>query len=157
MKLNKSTHTLEIDEVKAVLLNLIKAQETGNIEKFSSCFAHDTDLMNIGTDIDEIWKGWDEFFTYMKHMVELRKGLKISSRNTKICVAENGNIAWYSQLIDTCIETKSDPFRLEGFRHTGVVQKIDNHWKIVQSHTSVALDEEIDETFINHHQQNMKT
>ncbi len=145
MEVGKTLHQEELDQAKEVLNQLLEAQEKGDIELFSMCFHHTGDLLNVGTDIDEYWAGWKPFFSYMKQMVTLRKGLKISSKNTKINISEHGDVAWYSQLIDTCIETKGNPFRLEGFRHTGVMEKIDGHWKIVQSHTSVAIDEEVEE------------
>ncbi len=129
------------NEVTVLLTTLLKAQEKGDINLFSKCFVHSDDLINIGTDLDEYWLGWDMFSNHMKYMIELRKGLQITAIKTSIQVSESGCTAWYSQLIDTCIETKGDPFRLEGFRHTGVMEKINDQWKIVQSHTSVALDE----------------
>jgi ketosteroid isomerase-like protein len=78
----------------------------------------------------------------MRKMIETRKGLKINAKNTNLNVSDNGDVAWYSQLIDTCIETKGDPFRLEGFRHTGVMLKINNQWKIIQSHMSIGYEPE---------------
>jgi len=136
--------TQEIKKVKNVLNNLIKAQENGDINMYIDCFLHVEKLINIGTDNDEYWQGWPNFYNYMRRMVELRKGLHIRSANTSINISNNGDTAWYAQLIDTCIETKGDPFRLEGFRHSGVLEKVDNQWKIVQSHISVALDESND-------------
>ncbi len=133
-------HTSDIHKAKEILDKLIHAQEVGDIEIFSDCFIHSNKVVNIGTDIDEYWIGWKPFYTYMNKMIKIRRGLKINSRKTNIEISESGDTAWYSQLIDTCIETKSDPFRLEGFRHTGVLQKHDNKWKIVQSHISVALE-----------------
>lgn len=142
MELKVTSQTTDYQLAEEVLNKLLLSQEIGDIELFSSCFNHSNQSINIGTDIDEYWEGWKDFFVYMKKMIHLRKGLKITAKKTLINISEDASVAWYSQLIDTCIETKRDPFRLEGFRHTGVMQKIDHQWKIVQSHISVPLDDE---------------
>lgn len=149
MELKVTSQTSDLQLTEELLNKLLKSQELGDIELFSSCFDHSSQVINIGTDIDEYWMGWTDFFTYMKKMIHLRKELKITSKNTQIRISENAAMAWYSQLIDTSIETKGNPFRLEGFRHTGVMLKIGHQWKIVQSHTSIPLTEEPDENLIN--------
>ncbi|TLX73652.1 hypothetical protein E9993_14425 [Labilibacter sediminis] len=144
MELQATSQSVNHKLAEELLNKLIKSQELGDIELFSSCFCHGAQVVNIGTDIDEYWQGWSEFYTYMKKMIKARNGLKITARNTQINIAESGNTAWYSQLIDTCIEAKNDPFSLEGFRHTGVMQMYDHQWKIVQSHVSAPLTEKPD-------------
>lgn len=149
MELKATSKTTDLQLAEELLNKLLLSQELGDIELFSSCFDHSSQVINIGTDIDEYWVGWTDFFIYMKRMILLRKELKITSKNTQIRISQDAAIAWYSQLIDTCIETKGNPFRLEGFRHTGVMLKIDHQWKIVQSHVSVPLTEEPEENQIN--------
>lgn len=140
MEINATS--VKTEQALLVLNNLLVAQETGDLEKFSACFKQDSETINIGTDIDEFWVGWNPFYTYMSKMIETRKGLTINAKNTNVSISANGDVAWYSQLIDTCIETKGDPFRLEGFRHTGVMLKINNQWKIIQSHMSIGYEPE---------------
>ncbi|MGQ1786671.1 MULTISPECIES: nuclear transport factor 2 family protein [unclassified Saccharicrinis] len=132
-------------DVALVLDSLLLSQEKGDFALFSSCFANQEDVVHIGTDLDEYWESRSNFMNHMKHMVDRRKGLKIMSDNTRIQISDIGDTAWYTQLIDTSIETKGDPFRLEGFRHSGVMVKNNGEWKIVQSHISVALDHPGDE------------
>lgn len=128
-----------IEEAKALLTQLVKSQEEGDLSLFESCFSHTEELVNIGTDLDEIWYGWDDFSRFMKNAITERKGHKIQELDTRIVVDEGGTTAWYSQLIDTCIETKSEPFRLEGFRHTGVMIFRNGQWRIAQSHISAPI------------------
>jgi len=130
--LNTSTH-----KAMLVLHKLVEAQETGNYKLFCECFWQHKGLINIGTDVDEYWTGWESFDAYMHKIIASRNGFKIYTRETKINLSADENVAWYSQLMDTCIETKGEPVRIEGFRHTGVLQKINKEWKIVQSHISV--------------------
>ena len=128
-----------IEEAKALLTQLVKSQEEGDLSLFESCFLHSEELVNIGTDLDEIWYGWDDFSRFMKNAITERKGHKIQELDTRIVVDEGGTTAWYSQLIDTCIETKSEPFRLEGFRHTGMMIFRNGQWRIAQSHISAPI------------------
>lgn len=128
-----------VEEAEALLTQLVKAQEEGDLSLFESCFLHTEELVNIGTDLDEIWYGWEDFSRFMKLAISERKGHNIQELETRIVINEEGTIAWYSQLIDTCLETKSEPFRLEGFRHTGVMVMRHGQWRIAQSHVSAPI------------------
>jgi uncharacterized protein (TIGR02246 family) len=123
-------------QVKDVLFRLIKAEETGDTESFAGCFAHDDTFVHFGTDPDEIWYNWNDFFDLMKKLLKERKGVVINHKNTTVRHNKTGDVAWYSQLTDRCPETKGDDVCIEGFRHTGVMEKRDGQWLIVQSHIS---------------------
>jgi len=123
--------------IQAVLNELLRTQESADIEGFSKCFAQDESTINIGTDIDEIWIGWQAFYNWMKEAIQHELDYTILEKDTRIFIAKSNDVAWYSQLLDTSFETKSDPLRIEGFRHTGVMEKRGDSWLIVQSHISV--------------------
>ena len=122
--------------VKLLLRKLITAQETGDINAFSECFTHNNNAVHIGTDQDEIWYNWQDFFNLMKIQLEQHKGSTINHKNTTVHHNSTGDVAWYSQLIDRCPQTNGDDVCIEGFRHTGVMEKKDDKWMIVQSHIS---------------------
>ncbi|MBI9063519.1 MAG: nuclear transport factor 2 family protein [Marinilabiliaceae bacterium] len=126
-----------IAEIESVLNKLLRSQEKGDINDFADCFAQDENFVTIGTDIDEIWYDWPTFFSWMKSAITKWQGYSITEKNTRITMSNNGQVAWYSQLMDTCFETKGEPVRLEGFRHTGVVEYRNGKWLIVQSHISI--------------------
>ncbi|MBS2212443.1 nuclear transport factor 2 family protein [Carboxylicivirga mesophila] len=135
--INAKTVSPEITPIKKVLDTLLIAQEEGNLEQFSKCFAQDENTLNIGTDLDEIWYGWYAFYEWMTQAIKTKPDYTIAAKDTRIQLSQCKEVAWYSQLLDTCFETKGEPFRLEGFRHTGVLEKRDGNWLIVQSHISV--------------------
>ncbi|MCU4155721.1 nuclear transport factor 2 family protein [Carboxylicivirga sp. A043] len=135
--IHDSTINTETVPILAVLDKLIKSQEKGDLQEFSTCFAQDDKTVNIGTDLDEIWYGWQAFYDWMTTAIVNKPDYTIASKDTRIQLSQNKDVAWYSQLLDTCFETKGEPFRLEGFRHTGVLEKRDNKWLIVQSHISI--------------------
>ncbi len=134
---NSHTNPQVVKEVTDVLLKMIKAEEEGNIKKFAECFAHDDTLVHIGTDRDEIWYDWNSFYEFAGMQIEKRKGTTINYKNTTVRHNSAGDTAWYSQLLDRCPETKGDDVRIEGFRHTGVMEKRNGKWVIVQSHLSI--------------------
>ena len=123
--------------IMQVLDILIQSQEAGNLEAFSNCFAQDENTVNIGTDLDEIWYGWSSFYEWMGTAINNKPDYTVASKDTRIQIGKSNDVAWYSQLLDTCFETKGEPFRIEGFRHTGVMEKRDGRWLIVQSHISI--------------------
>ncbi|TAJ08065.1 hypothetical protein DMA11_21815 [Marinilabiliaceae bacterium JC017] len=133
--------SLIVTQVKEVLHKLLRSQENGNITDFAECFAHDDDLVNIGTDLDEVWYDWPTFFSWMKEAITNRQGYTITEKDTRIVISNDKHVAWYSQLIDTCLETKGEITRLEGFRHTGVLEQRHGQWVIVQSHVSIPYTE----------------
>ncbi|MBK3516837.1 nuclear transport factor 2 family protein [Carboxylicivirga marina] len=127
----------ETTPILAILDKLIHSQENGNLNAFSECFAQDDKTVNIGTDLDEIWYTWSSFYDWMKTAIKNKPDYTIASKDTRVQLSQSKEVAWYSQLLDTCFETKGEPFRLEGFRHTGVLEKRNNKWLIVQSHISI--------------------
>jgi len=137
---NSHTNPQIVKEVTDVLLRLIKAEEKGNIKEFANCFAHDDILVHFGTDRDEIWYDWNSFYEFAKVQLKKRKGASINYKDTTVHHNEAGDTAWYSQLLDRCPETKGDDICIEGFRHTGVMEKRNGKWIIVQSHMSVPYD-----------------
>lgn len=127
------------DKIEKVLQELLQAQEQGNIESFANCFHHDSTVVHIGTDVDEYFTSWRDYLHWIDDFLLSRKGHEINAKETRIRVSEDEKTAWYSQLIDTCYETKGEITRIEGFRHTGVLIKTPKGWKIVQSHISAPL------------------
>jgi ketosteroid isomerase-like protein len=127
------------DQVTEVLNTMIVAQETGNWDQFSQCFDQGEDTINVGSDLDEFWVGWDTFKRNSQKLFATRKGNQINVTNTHINISENGDVAWYAQMIDTTFETKAEPIRIEGFRHTGVMVNKNGQWKVVQSHISAPV------------------
>jgi hypothetical protein len=129
-----------VESVDAVLKKLLRSQEQGNIEEFASCFVHDGLVVHIGTDVDEYFTSWREYLHWTNDILNSRKGHQINEKETRIGISEDGITAWYSQLIDTCYETKDEITRIEGFRHTGVLINTPEGWKIIQSHISAPLN-----------------
>ncbi|WP_291854957.1 nuclear transport factor 2 family protein [Marinilabilia sp.] len=129
----------EILSIEKILRTLLQSQEKGDIESFARCFLHNSSVVHIGTDIDEYFSSWRDYLHWIDDILLTRKGQEINAKETRIQVSADEKTAWYSQLIDTCYETKDEITRIEGFRHTGVLIKTPDGWKIVQSHVSAPI------------------
>jgi hypothetical protein len=128
-----------LEGAEAILSQLLTSLENGDLSLFESCFLHTDELVNIGAETDEIWYGWSDFSLFMKKIIDNHKGHKIQRMDTRIFVNDEGSTAWYSELIDASIESRSEPFRLEGYRHTGVIIRHSGQWRIAQSHISAPI------------------
>jgi hypothetical protein len=66
------------------------------------------------------------------------KGSEI--RNLKINVSRSGDVAWFSCLLDDWGEWAGTPWFWKNTRWTGVLEKMDGRWVMMQQHFSHAED-----------------
>lgn len=67
-------------------------------------------------------------------------------RDLRIDISEGGDVAWYSCLLDDYGEFKGQPYAWKNARWTGVLEKRDGAWRIVQMHFSFASDAKDDDS-----------
>ena len=58
----------------------------------------------------------------------------------RIHLSRSGDVAWYSCMLEDCAEIKGEPGCWKDTRWTGVLEKQDGKWVIVQMHFSFAAD-----------------
>ena len=58
----------------------------------------------------------------------------------RIHLSRSGDVAWYSCMLEDCAEIKGVPGCWKDTRWTGVLEKRDSKWVIVQMHFSFAAD-----------------
>jgi len=58
----------------------------------------------------------------------------------RITLSHSGDVAWYSCMLEDCAEIKGEPGCWKDTRWTGVLEKRDGKWVIVQMHFSFAAD-----------------
>jgi SnoaL-like domain len=130
---------MEVEKVKVkiVLDQLIKSSEMKDMELTSKIYAHDSDMVIIGTDNDEHIVGWEKLKDVMEKQFAGTESSKLSVRDQFIKVHNSGLVAWFSEVIDWDIIFKGKTDRIEGLRTTGVLENRNGHWVIVQLHYSV--------------------
>jgi ketosteroid isomerase-like protein len=115
---------------------------TKDVEMQKNTMAHDEDLFIIWTGSTHITSGWKEHEKSYETWLDPRfKAVKTEVRDLQIHLSRSGDVAWYFANLDDVVswEGKVSKFG-EGLRWTGVLEKRDGRWVIVQMHASLPVD-----------------
>ena len=119
------------DEIRKLLDELIEAQNSGDAPRLRSMLSERPDAVHIGTDAEEWWTSNQ----LVDDVAAAGGGDDIRVVADDIDVHVQGDIAW--------VEGRGRFTRADGaerpVRMTGVLVREDGHWKIVQSHASIAV------------------
>jgi len=129
----------EKDVVGQVLDDFWRAIEKKDMKRLSEIIAHDTDMVFFGTDENERWAGWEVVKQALDKQFNAFKSIKVQTHNTVIHVSETCQTAWFSLQRFIEIETQEAPESGMKTRVTGVFEKRDGQWKMVQYHCSYPL------------------
>ncbi|MBN1896062.1 nuclear transport factor 2 family protein [bacterium] len=100
--------------------------------------ANDTDYLEVDPH-DRIVRGIQEFKkTSDFFMSDDFKAIRYEIRDLKIGFSKSGDVAWFFCMLDDINEWKGQPANWENARWTGVLEKRDGRWVIVQMHFSFA-------------------
>jgi len=105
-----------------------------------SIIANDSNYLEVDPN-PEIIRGFDEF---KKNEVFWGnpnfRAIRYEIRDLKISVSECGTVAWYYCVLDDINEWKGKPAEWRDTRWTGVLEKREGRWVIVQMHFSFAQE-----------------
>ena len=104
------------------------------------CFAHDAELFWFSPRDDGTIRGFDAFasMTESFFMSDDFKAVRFEVRELEINLSRSGDVAWYHARLDDFNEWKGQAANWEDVRWTGVLEKREGHWRIVQMHFSDA-------------------
>jgi hypothetical protein len=129
-------------EISKVIHNSIGWAATKDKELSFSCFAEDTELFWFSPRDDGTIHGYkalvdltEDFF-----MKDDFKAIRYEIRDLHISLSRSGDVAWYHARLDDFNEWNCQPANWEDVRWTGVLEKRDGRWVIVQMHFSDASD-----------------
>ena len=125
--------------VKLVVDKFEQFWETQDMTLLSRIFAHDTDMINSGTDAAEYFVGWEDLKESIGKMLPSLDNVKITVANQIIKVHYLGNVAWFSQIWDWDFVFEGQPVHSAGQRLSGVLEKRNGNWVFVQFHNSVPV------------------
>jgi len=128
---------IERENVRLVLEKFIRAWEEKNMATISQIWAHDEDMINFGTDADERWVGWESLKEKYTHMFGAFGKIDFTVSNQSIKISRSGTTAWYSENMDGDFITDGEQVNVRGMRVTGVLEKRNGKWVIVQRHVSM--------------------
>ena len=127
----------EKEKVALVLEKYVIANENQNLNLIKEVWATNPDIVVIGTNSDETIIGWDAIENALQRQFESIEDTYISVRDQRIEINETGNTAWFSEFVNYNYIYQGKPVKYEGLRFTGVLEKINDDWLIVQSHMSI--------------------
>jgi len=103
--------------------------------------AHDADLFMFNPDSKSTIVGWDAFVKNFAFWLDPRfKATCFDVRELRTTFSRSGDVAWFSAILDDLAEWDGKPTGWKDTRWTGVLEKRDGTWVIVQMHFSFASD-----------------
>lgn len=128
---------LEKEKVALVLEKYVIANEKQDMDLVKEIWAPETDIMIFGTNSDEQLIGWEQIRDAVQRQFNLFEDTYISVHDQVIQINECGNTAWFSEIVNYNYIYQGEAKQFEGLRFTGVLEKFNGDWFIVQSHMSI--------------------
>lgn len=127
----------EKSDVTEVVNRLYKSFEDKDIDLMSEVMAHDENMLSFGTSLSDIHNSWTEWRENHIAQFEAFDKAKINSKNMNVYLSQNSNVAWFADVSDWTLTIDNENIQMKDIRITGVLEKRNNAWKIVQIHASV--------------------
>ena len=128
---------LEKEKVTLVLEKYVIAMEKQDMDLVQEIWASEPDIKVFGTNSDEKIIGWEQIRSTLQRQFDSFDDTYISVRDQVVDVNETGNTAWFSEIMNYNYIYQGEAKQFEGIRFTGVLNKKDGEWFIVQSHISI--------------------
>ena len=117
--------------------------ESEDMSLVDRIFTQGSDLMVFGTDAAEIWVGFDTFKTSLEDQFVAYEDTEVTTRDQVVSVHPSGETAWFRELADWHVTVEGERMEVNGLRITGVLEKRDGAWVIVQMHISVPVSGQV--------------
>ncbi len=127
-------------EVARVVGNSITWALEKNSDLLFNSVAQDSSFFIFHPDSASTIVGFDAFKEMVNEvfMQDAFKATGSSMRDMRINISKSGDVAWYSAILDDFGEYNGKPYAWRNTRWTGVLEKRDGMWVIVQMHFSFA-------------------
>ncbi len=114
-----------------------------NPERLYATITKDSSFFIFHPDSKSTITGFDAFRNLVEKvfMNPTFKATGSDIRDLKINLSRSGEVAWFSAILDDFGESDGKPYAWMNTRWTGVLEKRDGKWLIVQMHFSFASDE----------------
>jgi hypothetical protein len=126
----------EKTEANALLDTYIRAFQTRDLELASEVYAHDPDLIVYGSSPSDRRLGWPQTEDYLKKYLAACDSIEIVLKERHIKVHRSGAVARFAQVLKWTEVERGKTYLMDGLRITGVLEKRDHGWVIVQLHAS---------------------
>lgn len=130
----------DVQGVKRTLDKYFEAFTKRDTELISQVLSNDENLFALGTDEEEVWRGWDSVRNAKEKQFEAITECQWERGETTINFSHSGNVAWFAEEKEGSFVVKDQHIKRD-FRFTGVVEQRDGRWVIVQFHRSCPVKE----------------
>jgi ketosteroid isomerase-like protein len=133
----------ENDELKLIeqtIRNTIGWAKNKDIKMLYEIIANDSNFLEVSPE-GRVTKGFENFKKNETFWMNPDfKAIRYEIRDLKITVSKSGEVAWWYCILDDINEWKGKSANWENTRWTGVVEKREGKWKVVQQHFSFAVE-----------------
>lgn len=136
-----STLMQERGTIQKIISDSIGWAQTKDLNRLFSIMAHDDDFFIFHPDSKSTVYGFEKFKGMSDFWMNPNfKATDFAVKELKITFSQSGTVAWWSAYLDDHAEWKGKPIGWDNARWTGVIEKRDGDWVIVQMHFSFAKD-----------------
>ena len=113
-----------------------------NIDRLDNSISHNDDFFIYHPDSKSTVKNYDEFKKTMDIFVtDICKPTRTDITELEINISKSGDAAWFRCMLDDEGLWDGKKYAWLNCRWTGVLEKQDDEWKIVQMHISLPTDQ----------------
>jgi len=124
--------------IKSVLDSCMKAIENSDIQSFSKVWAHEPDIVVLGTDAGERLFGWDALKKAIQAQWAALADVKTTLSDVTVNLLSGGRSAWATSVTAFEATMAATGKEIEiSTRDTWVLEKRNEGWVIVHVHHSV--------------------
>jgi len=128
----------EKGSIKSVLDNCVRAIENSDFESFSKLWAHDPDIVVLGTDAGERLVGWDALKKAIQAQWAAFPHVKTTLSDVTVNLLSGERAAWATSVTSFKATMEATGNEIEvSTRDTWVLDKRNKGWVIVHVHHSV--------------------
>jgi len=129
-----------IEDIEKAIRNSIGWAGNKDTGLLYNTIANDSAYLEVHPEGD-IVKGIDEFKEMEKFWLSPDfNAVSYNIEDLNINLSESGTVAWFYCMLDDINEWNGQPINWENTRWTGILEKRDNNWKIVQMHFSYSCE-----------------
>jgi len=134
----EAKEALEMKEIEKTINNVIGWAVNKDFDLFFSSIGDDSNFVSV-TPYQRVKFGVDAVKQDTSFWSNPAfKAIKHEVHDLNIHMSESGDVAWFYCVLDDYNEINGKPANWLNTRWTGVVQKKDGHWRVVQQHYSWA-------------------
>ncbi len=141
----KTDRAAELNAIEDLLESYIIANENQDFELIERIWAPNSDIILYGTNTNERLMGWTNIRNAIKVQFSVIEETYISASDQFIKINDCGTTGWFAETLNYNFVYNGEAQSYEGLRFTGVVVKMDGHWRFVQAHLSLPGDVDIGE------------